>query len=193
METYKNLKKGTKVGLIFSMIFIVFGFGITAFGIFSTIGAETVKPTHMIHNAVDLLLYIATVFYVFIGYKKPHGNALKMLFIVFAVNIAVNASITSSGNDSVSKLIPAVCGNLAALTIAYVAGRLHKIETNRILLAIAGLFLLVFYLVPMLSMPWRIDRLFGCTQLLVLLATAFAYTARYEEHKAAGLADKADA
>lgn len=189
METYKNLKKSTKIGLIVSMIFIVFGFGITAFGIFSMIGAETVKPTHMIHNAVDVLLYIATVFYVFIGYKKPHGNALKMLFIVFAVNIAVNASI-SSGNASVSKLIPAVCGNLAALTIAYVAGRLHKIETNRILLAIAGLFLLVFYLVPMLSMPWRIDRLFGCTQLLVLLATAFAYTARYEEHRAAGLADK---
>ena len=33
----------------------------------------------------------------------------------------------------------------------------------------------------------------SCIPLFLLLALGFAYTARYEEHIAAGLADKADA
>ena len=204
MKTYKNIKKSTKIGLILSIVFIILGIGCTIFNLIPTseppalpeggameqgpgLSAQISVPG-WVRSCVALVLYLLTAFYAIIGYKKPHGNLLKYLFIAFAVSIILNTSMESAGP------IVTPCFCLAALSIVYVSGRFQKINQNRILLVIAGVFLLPQLLFPLFSGSFLINTFFnGITPLILLFALGFAYTARYEEHKAAGLADKADA
>ena len=208
METYKNLKKGTKVGLIISFIFVILGIGCMVFNLISTpelpalpegsaigSGAQGVGPASFVvpgwvKDAVYLVLYLLTAFYTLFGYKKPHGNLLKFIFFVFAITLVLNACIGGVGTSVVS-LIVAIFACLSALLLTYVAGRLHKVEQNRFLLVVTGALLLVSQILPSFGIPFNFAPFANAlTPLIVLLALGFAYTARYEEHKAAGLEDK---
>lgn len=205
METYKNIKKSTKIGLILSMIFVILGIGFMIFNLVSIpeppampeggMGLGGQQPAGLapsvvpgwVRDCISLVLYLLTAFYAFIGHKKPHGNLLKYLFIAFSVSLILNVC------TDIPDLIVMPCVCFAALIIAYVAGRLHKIEQNRILLVIAGVLLLPKQFLPLFSGQFLINAFFyQLTPLIILLALGFAYTARYEAHKAAGLADKAD-
>ena len=210
METYKNLKKGTKIGLIISFIFVILGIGWMVFNLISTpklpalpegsaigSGAQGVGPASFVvpgwvKDAVYLVLYLLTAFYALFGYKKPHGNLLKFVFFVFAITLVLNG--IGGVDTSVVSLIVATFACLSALLLTYVAGRLHKVEQNRFLLVVTGALLLVSQILPSFYIPFNFAPIGNAlTPLIVLLTLGFAYTARYEEHKAAGLADKADA
>ncbi len=244
MEVYKNIKKGTKVGLIIAMIFVFLGIGTSIYNLIAaqqppTDMVEAQKPTEEIVEAqkpteeiaetqkstgkivdekqpdemndehkmapakapevpktgvpgyvkdiISLVLYVLTGFYTLFGYKKPHGNLLKYLFIAFAISLILNVCLTNIAESAITVII-SLCSCLAALILMYVSGRFHKIEKNRILLIVAGVMLFAAMLLPLFSGKFIISGcLNSCSAPIMLLALGFAYTARFEEHKAAGL------
>ena len=190
METYKNLKKGTKVGLILSFVFVIIGVILSTISLLFLIGNDAFSIPLVLGNAANFVLYAFVAFYTFAGYKKSHGNMLRYLYLTFGAYIVVEATLFPS--FSIAGLILGnICYTFAALIITYVAGRLQKIEKNRWLLVVAGILMLVRLILVKINLPiFAIGTLLGdITPLLIHLAIGFAYTARYEEHKAAGLED----
>ena len=198
METYKSLKKSTKTGLVISAILCV----VVLFAQIPRLLDCIRQPAAIlvVRIIADFLITAAVFVYSFIGYKKPHGNMLKIVSVVFGAYLAFLSVLELNAPISIS-YISCGCYLVAALTVTYVAGRLHKIEKNRILLCLAGVCLLasaISSVIIFANAPDLPDSAFvrivalvcGLTPLFIHAALGFAYTARYEEHQAAGLEDK---
>ncbi len=111
---------------------------------------------------------------------------LRGLFFTFGVNLAVQCVLPKPVCNTL-QIISSFCVVLGALIVTYIAGRLNKIEKNKILLTVSGILLLG-------SCLWIIERGFEIRRLInsfepiiIHAALSFAYIARYEEHKTAGL------
>ena len=191
MENYKNLKKGTKVGLVISVILTFLGLGFVIYNIVSLLINTPVKIPQLIRNSANFVMFIAILFYTFVGYKKPHGNLLGGLFFTFGTILALNImtlGLDATVSASLFRTISNTCDIFAALLIVYVSGRLNKVEKNKKLLFIAGALLFIRYIMPVFKGTIVFNSLIGSVcPLLILFALSFAYTARYEEHKIAGL------
>ena len=99
--------------------------------------------------------------------------------------------LDAKATASVFSTVRNTCDVLAALIIVYVSGRLNKIEKNKKLLALAGLLMFTHYIMPVFKGNVVLNSLLGSVcPLLIMFALGFAYTARFEEHKAAGLEEK---
>ena len=191
METYKNLKKGTKIGLIILAVLLVVLLVNNTFIVVKAFNAG--RTGIAVVAIIDIVVCVIIMLYAFFGYKKPHGNLLKLVFFVYAISLALQGALDIAGK---SHYITGGLFVLAALLIAYVAGRLHKIEKNKFILIFVGLLILASVIIGYLNLPPFIgfSDIFGSmTPIIIFAALSFAYVARYEEHKAAGLADKADA
>lgn len=191
MEKYKNLKKGTKVGLIISAILLAAVLVNNVFSVVKTFSIGQIPGG--IASIIDAVMCVIILLYVFFGYKKPHGNMLKFVYFMFAISLALQGTleIASNGHYAIGDLCV-----LVALLIAYVAGRLHKIEKNKFTLILVGLLILAKTIVVFLTspIPFVFLIIFGQITPIIIFATlCFAYAARFEEHKAAGLEDKQDA
>ena len=190
METYKNLKKGTKIGLLLACFLIL---TVLVTNIFSLVSSSTtVDIGRVILIVLNMVISSFVLLYAFFGYKKPHGNMLKILFFAFSIFLAFRGTFAIAGMKS---YLYGDLHILSALVITYIAGRLNKIEKNRILLVFVGTILLAAFIVATVKHPIFVFAkiLDDLTSIISLAALSLAYVARYEEHKAAGLADKADA
>ena len=192
METYKNLKKGTKIGLVIVMALVIIG--IVNSVLSAIVPANRTEPNVIVHWVSDLLLYILVAVYAFIGYKKPHGNALRITFFIFSMYILANSIIPSPGIEGGKAILLRSLEGFSALLIAYLSGKLNRIGKNKIIMIFTDVLLLASSIIIISAFPSNIIRILGVLAMPILwTALCFAYTARYEEHKAAGLADKADA
>ncbi len=192
METYKNLKKSTKIGLLLTCILTMAVLAVSIMLIVILFNIADIGIGLRILPIGDAVISVFVLLYAFFGYKKPHGNMLKILFFAFSIFLAFRGTLAIA---DVKSYISGDLIILTALMIAYVAGRLNKIGQNKFYLIFGGLLLLAAFVITSIEHPF-----FGFTQIIsdltpmaILAALGFAYTARYEEHKAAGLADKADA
>ena len=192
MEKYRNLKKSTKIGFLICLILAIAGLVVTAVSLVGRIAkpGDTIVP--IFHDAVNLLIYIFVFYYVLIGYKIPHGNLLRGLFFGFSVNLILQITMPKpAGKSGVILYLSMLCIAFGALIIAYMAGRLNKIEKNKKLLIVSGFLLLAGCCLSVINRSFEIRRLIVfCEPIIVHAALGLAYTARYEEHKAAGLEEK---
>ena len=101
-----------------------------------------------INSRIPALIFIwITVFYCFVlyygikGYQKPHGNMVRYLMLIFGVYIA--GSLITEVNAWHAPWPVIFSGSLAAMSIAYMAGRLNKYEKNKYV-AVLSLILLLF-------------------------------------------------
>ena len=187
MESYKNLKKGTKIGLIISAMLLAALLVNDAFNIVQAFNDGRIISTVM--AIIDVAICVFIMLYAFFGYRKPHGNMLKFVFFAYAISLALQGTVAIAGK------IHYTVGDLyvlAALLIAYVAGRLNKIEKNKFILIFVGLLILASVIiinVPVLPTIKFLYFFASITPIITFAALGFAYVARYEEHKAAGLED----
>lgn len=193
MEKYKNLKKNTKAGLVICEILTFVGFGIVIYNIASLLINTPIKIPQLIRNSANFVMFIAILIYAFVGYKKPHGNLLRGMFFAFGAIIALNImtfGLDATVSASLFSTIRNTCDIFAALLIVYVSGRLNKVEKNKKLLFLSGVLMFIHYIMPVFKGPIIFNSLIGSVcPMIVLAALGFAYTARYEEHKEAGLED----
>ena len=188
METYKNLKKSTKIGLIISTVLLAAVLVNEAFVIGKAFSLRAIPPA--ILAIIDVVMCAIILLYAFFGYKKPHGNMLKLVFFAFAIYLAVQGTIDIATQNFY------IAGDLfilAGLFVAYVAGRLNKLVKNKFLLFFIGMLIFARAIIIYVTSPFSFGMLdtFGLlSQTITFTAIVLAYVARYEEHKAAGLEDK---
>lgn len=189
METDNNLRKGTKVGLIIGMALTIL---VIVNTIVSTmISTNRAEPFVLLHWITDAAIALLVVLYATIGYKKPHGNMLKVVFFAFAIYILSNSIIPSAELNGAREIIVRSLAGLAAVFVTYIGGRLDRIAKNRLLMVFVGVLLLASRTIVLLAFPSNLFRFLGVyTQPIIWAAIGFAYTACYEGHKAAGLEDR---
>lgn len=183
MET-TTISSKIKNTMLVSTVLSVIGIGFSIFNLFVLVPQGETVP--VILNAVNLLLLALTLNYLFVGYKKPHGNLLRAAFFMFALSIIIKDELVFLGSEDVN-IAANMASSVSALMIAYAAGRLDKLEKNTTVLMAAGLFMLAHFLLLMMADDFILGRtVASCTNMIVLAGLGAAYTARYEAHKAAG-------
>lgn len=192
METYKNLKKGTKIGLLTVAILTAIGFVNLIINIFTAL--SDAQPDSIGHMIMDAAMFSLIAVYAFVGYKKPHGNMLRMSLLLLGTFVFINGVIPVSGMDETRAILFRLFAGAATLLIGYISGRLDRIKKNLILMILVGVLLLAGQIIILSRLPAvHVGEVIGVlTPVTMWAALTIAYVARYEEHKAAGLADKAD-
>ena len=137
-------------------------------------------------------LFIAIAYYAAAGYKKPHGDLLRAVFLVFSFSCFGTIVSQVAFEGSVGTVSFVIFMGIVALLTAYTGGRLDKIKKNYTLLIIITLALLVKSILDYLALPVKsfLILLWVFSTFVLWLDIAFAYILRYKEHKEAGLADK---
>ncbi len=190
-----NDRKENKIGLIVPTV--ICGFLIIFQVLSLSNGLSAGSTLEIFRSAFDLLITSLIIIYTFIGYDKPHGNMLRTVFFIFGIYLSI-FSVLLFDIYAVKKLFVYLSAGgmlLAALTITYVAGRLDKIEKDRILLIFAGLMIIMSNIIGQVFLSPKEITVFAkvsfiiasLTPLFSLIALSFSYAVRYREHKSAGL------
>lgn len=135
------------------------------------------------------LIFVAL--YGLLGYKKPHGNMLRYAMLILAFAQMLHYShLMQMG--IVAEYINIV-GIITAGIIIYVAGRLHRIEQNKYLLAVvlaAELIAGVICIIQdngVMPVTFYVTYLFDAVSIIPLM---ISYFVRFKEHKEAGITEK---
>lgn len=140
-----------------------------------------------------LCIYLFLCWYAVIGYKKPHGNLLKYLFLAF--DCFVLGTIThileyNTADMPINVVIRILLYCVVAVIIPYMAGRLDRINENKILGGIVLICLLSTAILNMIFSQSSGNFFSSMNSTILGLAVLSLYVVRYKKHKEAGLTDK---
>ena len=162
-----------------------------------------------------MLMIVFAAYYCFIGYKKPHGNLMRILFVVFAITFSIESC---AGQQS--SLLMTVFTIIVIIGSAYVAGRLGRnteatIIMIIVLIALIGILIICCVEKPPVPDQGAMDMVQGAkgyaeipdpvkspvaaiflgrtgiaiSNVYSWIVLSIAYTIRYKQHKEAGFAD----
>ncbi len=195
MEAKKKLGTGAIVGIVALAVLSVLGLVSEFIG--------TIRNYSTAELLLELIpfciVFLSVAYYTVAGYKKPHGNLLRNMFLLYSFFCAgemiamvfyanEHGYLSTSFPRSISMLIMVV---LCAELTAFVAGRLDKIKKNSFLLALITAALIAVSLLDIGKPPFPqpVYLLWSFVPVLVWLDLITAYILRYREHKEAGLTD----
>ena len=177
------------------IVLIVLGL-LTAFGLVVEIitsiryHAEYTSGSYL-NLATYIVACLLLFYYAVVGYKKPHGNLMKYLFLLFAI-CCLGSILTVVAERTTLDIIYNYIRGVVVLMTAFVAGRLDRFKQNVILMSIIGILMLATSIIQVL--PYLNEDFIGLfsffTFFLLWVNLMFAYIMRYKEHKETGLADK---
>ena len=114
----------------------------------------------------------------------------ELTFLIFGVLIVLQNVIPNGpiANVTIHSIVCG-CSGIFAMLVAYIAGRLDKIEKNVLLMIIALVLIIVCSVLLIISYDnFNFMRsLSHLTQPICFSSLCFAYTSRYDEHKLVGL------
>ena len=179
-----GLKAGQAVALIAIAVLNILWLVCRAISFSGTIKFQTAAPIVMLAIAAIYALY---------GYKKPHGNHVRYLLLIYAVYMSAIVIV-----DQRQTWFPVYASavNVATVILAtYMAGRLDRYAQN-LVISIAVVVLQAVHMYPFISRYLQGNTLSFVTffksvgPVSVWLAIAASYIVRFKPHKEAGLADK---
>lgn len=195
METKKKLSTGAIVGIVVLALLSIAVLVCSIIIRIQSSGYLKIAPGFV----AWVIEFVAIIYYALAGYKRPHGNLLRVLFLLLSLT-CLNVIIGSaekmsefSGEYLNRQLLIIGLDGICVLLIAYVGGRLDKIKKNYLpLILITAAQVVKSFLFISLHGAWSdivhfVDSFSTC---ILWLDIAFAYILRYREHKEAGLADK---
>lgn len=142
--------------------------------------------SRLIQAIFSLLIIAGVIYYGVAGYKTPHGNLMRYLYLLYAF---ANAFITALLNNE--DKVSIICNLIVIILAAYMSGRLNKYKENTyiIVIGLVALFVRVTYFVA--TNEFILSRTIGVATSFVLWAALSAsYLARFHYHRAAGFEDK---
>ena len=157
---------------------------LTTFGIVACIIslANGAKGIWIVSDVVCLLVSVFVGYYAFSGYKKPHGNILKYLILVFTLIPLINIyQLVQLENAWVAVTRAIIVGLLC-----YSAGRLHRVKQNIVIMSIVTALMILGVVVGFMNGHNTIGAL---TKPIIWINIFAAYVLRYKDHKEAGLMD----
>ncbi len=114
---------------------------------------------------------------------------LKYTFILFGILVVAQSILpgTPLSNGTIRDIVCG-CSGIAAMAVAYVAGRLDRIGANKYLMVLVGLLITACSVMLICNFEnFNFMRsLSNLTQPICWAALCLAYVARYDEHKSAG-------
>ncbi len=146
-------------------------------------------------NYLSLITYAVTslllLYYAVAGYKKPHGNLLKYLLLLFAI-CCLGGVVSVMAERTVIDTAFNYTRGIVVLMAAYVAGRLNRFKQNVFLMSVIGVLMFGSSLALFLTnSDTNLFSMFTFFTFFVLwVDVMIAYILRYKEHKEAGLTDK---
>ena len=179
-------KYGLKTGQAIALLIIF-----TANILWLIFNLITYKGNITIPILVGIFRFAIAAFYAYCGYKKPHGNLMRYLLLIYAISVA--ALIVFNGTTQPTFI------TIDYLTIiiltAYMAGRLDHYKQNiviSLLLLVCNLVITVYYIgvrsnAGTLNLASGVSCI-GATSIWLLIAAG--YIIRFKPHKEAGLEDK---
>ena len=186
IERKNGLKKSHKTGLVICIILMVL-----------QIVSQIIRLTNVssLRAAVTPIVYLILIvgfgYYALLGYKKPHGNMLRYLFLLYVIcSCYFQLRFIQSFPFYVNAFYM-----VKIVAFTYVAGRLDKVNKNKYIMGVLILAEIAFaiYNIYTYAGAGRLNFnifLAGISSLTFTGAAALAYIIRYDLHKEAGLADK---
>ena len=184
---------GLKIAIIVDIILLLFGLVITFCQLFDAANKYS--------GIITLIVYAATLFYVFYEYKKPHGDLLRIALIAFATALA----LLICRPDSFQPFIKYIFCAPIVLT-AFTAGRLNRFEENKVYIYVIEAVLIAAGVLALFGGPeaaglaeaaisqtvtpdiqsgWYVKFL-AFNPAIQFGTLALSYALRYNEHKKAG-------
>ena len=198
MENNKKLNAGAIIGII--VLTVLSAAALVSYIIASL---DHFSGAHLYAEIIPIaVLFLAVAYYAAFGYRKPHGDLLRFVFLLFSARnfVAVISDVLTISEEGMSdpalfskRVWGIVFRGVTIILIAYIGGRLDKIRKNAVPLAIVLASHIANFLIWEIphfaefnipEMLWRAASLIFCIDLIV------AYAFRYRAHKEAGLADK---
>ena len=209
MET--NNKQNEKTLMILNIIAMILSFaaiGVVIFNFFAT----DERPL-IVTNVFTTILCLAVMFYWAYNYRKPHGNILRYVILLFAFVLASDVFV----NQGISKVNLALT-LVSCVLVAYAAGRLGRPKAMLVLFILVTVLLVAIMvaerLTPpphginndpaVLGLPGTVANSpvsdvppegkggkmplfsFNLSRILLWFAIVTSYFARYKSHKEAG-------
>lgn len=189
MENIRNkngMKKTHIIGLVVCIILMIL---------------QAVSQITQLINAADfqtaaspitfIILIIGFGYYALFGYKKPHGNMLRYLFLFYVICSCYFLLYYVP----VYPFYANAFGIAKIVAFAYIAGRLDKVNKNKYILGVLIVVDLCFdiynvYTFGVLGMLNFITFIGCISSLLFTTTVTLAYVIRYDLHKEAGLRDE---
>lgn len=142
---------------------------------------------------VDIVVVCLAEYYMFVDYKVPHSNLLKVLFLLHVLELILDFWLFLANNAKTLDIADLLV-LLSIAIVAYVSGRLDRYKENISLLIIAAIFAFISGIMGLsvfadrIISPFNLVGPFG--KFIVLLSLIVPYVLRYKAHKDAGLSDK---
>lgn len=138
---------------------------------------------------IGIFRFVVAAFYAYCGYKKPHGNLMRYLLLIYAITVA---ALDVFNGATQPKFITIDYLAVIILT-SYMAGRLDRYKQNVIISALVLICncIITFYYIGVradlgtLTFASAISCI-GATSIWLLIGGG--YIVRYKPHKEAGLA-----
>ena len=180
----KKLSTGAVVALILIAVLNILWLICRFVSFTGTITVQTIAP---------IVMLLITAIYAFYGYKKPHGNHVRYLLLIYAVYMS--AIVIANQSQTWFPIYGSIANIATVLLSAYMAGRLDKYEQN-LIICVAIVVLQIVHIYPFMSIYIQRNTMSFVTffksvgPVSVWLAISASYISRYKEHKEAGLSDK---
>ena len=121
-------KSGLKTGHIIALL-VILALNIVWLAC-STLTAVRVYGTLPLSQIVNIFMFAVAVFYVLVGYKKPHGNDMKYLML----GCSVYTVLQFINHGGVFPVYVVLVLFISAIVKAFMAGRLDHYKQNVIIL-----------------------------------------------------------
>jgi len=142
------------------------------------------NPEFLYIAIISLIGYIGIVFYAVYGYKIPHGNSLKYIYLIFALAVGFYAIHIYQYYR-----ITAITSAVAAVVIGFMSGRLDRDSENTFIITAVSFLFAVGLIAAIVNKDQDPDfwLIVAKSNFLVqFLFLSSAYLIRYAKHKEAG-------
>lgn len=199
MENKKNLSTGALIGIVVLAVLSAASAFANVYEVLSI--PVLVTPGAIAEIVTFLILLIGVVYYAVRNYKVPHGNLLRWLFFLFALNClgglaeqivgAYRFGMMEQNMDNVMLLVMLIA--VSAILAAFISGRLDHLRGNIaciIIITVAQLVKSVIFLSQLGGDYSILGVLLNFSTFMLWFDMVVAYLLRYKPHKEAGLTDK---
>ncbi len=189
----KGLNKAVGIILTLLSVFDIF-VNIARFIFIEKPGKETTRElmTLALPNLIFAVLMVGVaLYYMLYSYKKPHGNTLKNIFVLFACYLIIPAVTSANAKIHLSFLIYF----FGAVLIAFTGGRLSKFSKNKKLLLLVFVLFVINTVYRAITIEpvadaailTRIGQWYIINEPIILAVLCTSYITRFKAHKEAGI------
>lgn len=179
---------GYSIALLIAIVLVFASLVVDTIIIIKAHSVDFVSPLFTyVQKGSSVFVWLATIYYGAYGYKVPHGNFLKNLYIIFSLYVGVNLVFCAYYNYFSYLLV--FCMVITSTCSSFMAGRLDKIEKNKKIIVLVGILSFIGDVCKVTLFPINIYVITNFNRTVMWFTMSFAYVARYKVHKEAGLLD----